>query len=151
MLVNTFPHLTLCSFGSHEPIQASGIGLLLEVPGILTSIKHLHHCEHSTHSGTRAVCPLIPVLDQRIVVALCPYYCGWIHPRKSTSGTTGKLIPVLLTYLTRHLKSHYLGSFPRSSSFRFCLHSCQKGVWLQAGMVSYTSYHGCPSRYTSFQ
>ena len=28
---------------------------------------------------------------------------------------------MLLTNLTQHLKSHYLGSFPRSSSLRFCL------------------------------
>ena len=108
------------SFSSHESILASGIGLLPEVSGILMSIEHLHHGEHGTHSGTRTICPLILVLDQRIVVALCPYCYRWIHPRKSTSGTAGKLIPVLLTYLTQHLKSHYLGSLPRSSSFRFC-------------------------------
>ena len=93
---------------------------MLEVPGILTSIEHLHHGKHCSHSGTRTICPLILVLDQRIAIALCPYYCGWIHPRKSTSGTTSKLIPMLLINMTQHLKSHYLGSFPRSASFRFC-------------------------------
>ena len=121
MLAHTLPQLTLCSFGSHELIHASGIGLLLEVPSVLKSIKHLHHFKHCAHSGTRTVCPLIPVSDQCIVVALCPYYCGWIHSRKSTSSTTDKLIPVLLTNLTQHLKSDYLGSLPRSSSFRFRL------------------------------
>ena len=84
------------------------------------SVKHLHDCKHYAHSGTRTICPLISILDQRIVIVRCPHYRGWIHPRKSTSSTAGKLIPVLLTYLTQHLKSHYLGSFPRSSSFRFC-------------------------------
>ena len=119
VLVQTLSYLMLCSFGPHEPIHASGIGLLPEVPGVLTSVEHLHYCKHGAHSGTRTVCPLIPISDQRIAVALCPYYCGWIHLRKSTNGTTSKLIPVLLTNLTQHLKSHYLGSFPRSSSFRF--------------------------------
>ena len=121
------PQLMLCSFGPHEPIHASGIGLLLEVPGVLMSIEHLHHGEHCTHSGTRTVCPLIPISDQHIAVPLCPNYFGWIHPRKSTSGTTGKLIPVLLTNLTQHLKSHYLGNLPRSSSFRFCPPFLPKG------------------------
>ena len=121
VLAHMLPQLTLCSFGSHEPIHASGIGLLLEVLGILMSIEHLHHGKYCTHSGTRTICPLIPVSDQRIVVALCPYCCGWIHPRKSTSGTVGKLIPVLLTNLTHYLKGYYLGRLPRSSSFRFCL------------------------------
>ena len=119
VLAHTLPQLTLCSFGPHEPLLTSGIGLLPEVPGVLTSIEHLHHYKHCAHSGTRTIYPLIPVLDQCIVVALCPYYCGWIHPRKSTSSTVGKLTPMLLTYLTQHLKSHYLNSFPRSSSFRF--------------------------------
>ena len=109
----------LCSFGSHELINVGGIGLLPEVPGVLMSVEHLCHCKHCAHSGTRTVCPLIPISDQCITIALCPYYCGRIHSRKSTSDTTGKLIPMLLTNLTQHLKSHYLGSFPRSSSFRF--------------------------------
>ena len=112
--------LTLCGFSSHELIHASGIGLL-EISGVLTSVEHLHYCKHGAHSGTRTVCLLILISDQRIAVALCPYYCGWIHPRKSTSDTTGKLIPVLLTNLTQHLKGHYLGSLPRSSSFGFHL------------------------------
>ena len=92
--------LMLCSLGPHEPIHASGVGLLLEVLGVLTSIKHLHYYKHSAHSGTRTLYPLILVLDQRIVVALCPNYYRWIHPRKSTSSTASKLIPVLLTNLT---------------------------------------------------
>ena len=85
------------------------------------SVEHLHYCKHGTHSETRTICPLILVLDQHIAIALCPYCCGWIQPRKSTSGTAGKLIPVLLTNLTQHLKDHYLGSLLRSSSFRFRL------------------------------
>ena len=127
----------MCNFGPHEPIHASGIGLLLEVPGVLMSIKYLHHCKHGAHSGTRTVCPLISILDQRIVIALCPHYRGRIHSRKSTSSTAGKLIPVLLTYLTQHLKSHYLGSFPRSSSFRLRL------PFLQEGCLG-TSWYGQP-------
>ena len=112
--------LTLCSFSSHEPIHTSGIGLLSEILGVLTSVEHLHYCKHGAHSGTRTVYLLILISDQCIAVVLCPYCCGWIHPRKSTSGTAGKLIPMLLTNLTQHLKSHYLGSLLRSSSFRFC-------------------------------
>ena len=100
VLAYMLPQLMLCSFGSHEPIHASGIGLLLQVPGVLTSIEHLHHDKHCTHSGTRTICPLILVSDQRIAVALCPNRCRRIHQRKSTSGTTGKLIPMLLTNLT---------------------------------------------------
>jgi len=119
--VHALLELTLCSFGSHELIHFSGIGLLPEVPGVLMSVEHLHYCKHDAHSGTRTVCPLIPISDQRIAVALCPYYYGRIHPRKSTNGTAGKLIPVLLTNLTQYLKGYYLGSLPRSSSFRFRL------------------------------
>ena len=123
----------LCSFGSLELIHASGIGLLPEVPSVLTSIKQLHHYKHCTHSGTRTVCPLIPISDQHIIIALCPYYYGWIHPRKNTSGTAGKLIPMLLTNLTQHLQSHYMGSLPRSSSFGFChpflLEGCLGTSW----------------------
>ena len=120
VLAHTLLELTLCGFGPHDLIHASGI-LLPKIPGVLMSIEHLHHCKHCAHSGTRTVCPLISVSDQRIAVTLCPYYFGWIDPRKSTSGTAGKLIPVLLTNMTQHLKSHYLGSLPRSSSFRICL------------------------------
>ena len=127
VLLNMLPQLTLCNFGPHEPIHASGIGLLPEVPGILTSIEHLHHGKHCIHSGTRTICLLILISDQRITVALCPYCCRRIHLRKSTSGTTGKLIPVLLIYLAQHLKSNYLGTFPRSFSFRFYLPLLQQG------------------------
>ena len=117
------PELTLCSLSPREPIHASGVGLLPEVPSVLMGIKHLHHDEHSTHNGTRSLCPLISVSDQRVVVTLCPNYCRWIHPRKSTSGTADKLITMLLTNLAQHLKSNHLGTFPRSFSlgFRFPL------------------------------
>ena len=135
VLAHTLLELTLCSFSPHELIHASGVGLLPEAPGVLTSIEHLHYYKQCAHSRTRTVCTLISVSDQRIAIALCPYYCGWIHPRKSTSGTTGKLIPMLLTNLTQHLKSHYLGSLPRSSSFRFRL------PFLPEGCLS-TSWYG---------
>ena len=125
------------SFSSHELIHASGIELLPEVPGVLMSVEHLHYGRHGTHSGTRTVCPLILISDQRIAIALCPYYCGWIHPRKSTSGTAGKLIPMLLTNLTQYLECYYLGSLPRSSSFRFCL------PFLLEGCLG-TSWYGQP-------
>ena len=98
VLAHTLPQFTMYSFGSHKLVPASGVGLLPKVPGILTSIEHLHHGEHGTHSGTRTVCLLISVLEQCIAVALCPYYYRWIHLRKSTSSTAGKLIPMLLTY-----------------------------------------------------
>ena len=127
VLAHMLPQFMLCSFGSHELVPASGIGLLPEVLGILTSIEHLHHCKHCTHSGTRTIYPLILVSDQCIAVALCPNYCGRIHPRKSTSDTAGKLIPMLLTNLTQYLEVYYLGSLPRSSSFRFCLPLLPKG------------------------
>ena len=127
----------LCSFGSHELIHASGIGLLPEVPSVLMSIEHLYHCKHCAHSRIRTICPLIMVSDQRIVVALCPYYCGWIHPRKSTSGTASKLIPMLLTNLTQYLEGYYLGSLPRSSSFIFHL------PFLLEGCLG-TSWYGQP-------
>ena len=35
--------LTLCGFSPHELVHASGIGVLLEIPGVLMSIEHLHH------------------------------------------------------------------------------------------------------------
>ena len=69
------PQLPLGSFGSDEPVHASGIGLLPEVPSVLTSVEYLHYYKHGAHGGTRIICPLIPILDQRIAVALCPYYC----------------------------------------------------------------------------
>ena len=116
VLVHMLLELTLCSFGPHELIHASGVGLLPKIPGVLTSVKHLHHGEHSAHSGTRTFCPLISVSDQRVAVVPYPNCCRWIHSRKSTSGTVDKLIPVLLTNLTQHLKSNHLGTFPRSSS-----------------------------------
>ena len=121
VLAHTLPRLMLCSFGPHEPIHTSGIGLLPKVPSVLTSIEHLHHYKHYTHSGTRTVCSLILVLDQCIAVALCPNCCGWIHPRKSTNSTAGKLIPMLLTYLSQHLKRNYLGTFLRRFALKFCL------------------------------
>ena len=77
------------------------------------SVEHLHHFKHCAHSRTRTVFPLISVLDQRIAIALCPHGCGQIHLRKSTSGTAGKLIPVLLTNLTQHLKKPQLGQPPK--------------------------------------
>ena len=119
--MGTLFELTLRSLGPHELVHASSVALLPEVSGVLTSIKHLHHSEHSTHSGTRTLYPLIPVLDQRIAVVLCPNCYRWIHPRKSTSGTTSKVIPVLLTYRAQHLKSNYLVTFPRSFSLRIRL------------------------------
>ena len=91
VLAHMLPLLLLCSFGSHEPIHASGIGLLPKVLGVLTSIEHLHHGEHCTHSRTRTVYPLILVSDQHIAGALCPNCHGWIHLRKSTSNIAGKL------------------------------------------------------------
>ena len=130
MPMGMLPELMLCSLGPHEPIHASGVGLLPEVPGVLTSVKHFHHGEHSTHSGTRTLCPLIPISDQRIAVALCPYCCGRIHPRKNTSGTASKFIPMLLTYLTHLLKGHYLGSPRGVLPLDSALHSCQKGACL---------------------
>ena len=151
VLAHTLPQLTLCSFCSHEPIHATGIGLLPEVPGVLTSVEHLHYCKHGAHSRTRTVCPLILISDQCIAVALCPYYYGRIHQRKSTSSTTGKLIPVLLTNLTQHLKSHYLGNLPRSSSFGFCLPFLPEGCLVTSWYGQLYFIPGCPSRYTSFQ
>ena len=120
--------LTLCSLSPHDPIHASGVGLLPEVPSVLMSIKHLHHGEHSTHSGTRTLCPLIPVLDQHIAVALCPNYCRRIHLRKSISCTTDQLIPMLLTNLAQHLKNNYLGTFPSSFSLGIHLSTPTIGV-----------------------
>ena len=119
VLAHMLLELTLCGLSSHELIHAIGIGFLPEVPGVLTSIEHFHHCKHGTHSGTRTICPLTPISDQCIVVALFPYCYGRIHPRKNTSGTAGKFIPMLLTDLTQYLKGYYLGSLPRSCSFRF--------------------------------
>jgi len=127
VLAHMLLELTLCSFGSHELIHASGIGLLLEIPGVLMSVEHLHYCKHGAHSRTRTVCPLIPISDQRIEVTLCPYCCGWIHSRKNASRTAGKLIPMLLTNLTQYLEGYYLGSLPRSSSFIFCFPFLPKG------------------------
>ena len=83
------------------------------------SVEHVHYFKHGAHSRTRTIYPLILISDQCIEVTLCPYCRGRIHPRKNTSDTAGKFIPMLLTNLTQYLKGYYLGSFPRSSSFRF--------------------------------
>ena len=101
------------------------------------SVEHIHYYKHGAHSGTRTIGPLILISDQCIAIALCPYCCRRIHPRKNTSGTTGKFIPMLLTDLTQYLEGYYLGSLPRSSSFRFRL------PFLPEGYLG-TSWYGHP-------
>ena len=53
------PSLYFPSF--HELVHTDVIRLMLEIASVLLDIKHLHDSEHSTHSKTQALCPLIMV------------------------------------------------------------------------------------------
>jgi hypothetical protein len=151
VLAHMPPQFLLCSLSSYELVHTDGVGLLPEISSVLPCVEHLHHGKHGTHSWTWALCLLILVLHQSIVVSLYPSCNWWIHLRKGPSGTGCELITMLLTDLAQNLKSHLLGTFPRALPLGLSPPFLHCGACARAGIVICTSYHSCPSTYSCVQ
>jgi hypothetical protein len=106
----------LCIPSFHELVHVDSVRLLPETSSVLPCIEHLHDSKHSTHSGTRALCPLIPIPHHSIVVVLYPGCLCRIHLRKGSCYTGGELVAMLLTNLAHNLKGYHLCTFQMDSS-----------------------------------
>jgi hypothetical protein len=80
-------------------VHADSVRLLPEISSILPCIEHLHDSKHSAHSGTRALCLLIPIPHHSIAVVLYTGCLCRIHLRKGSHCTGSELVAMLLTNL----------------------------------------------------
>jgi hypothetical protein len=118
VLVHMLLQPSLCFSSFHELVHTDVIRLLLEIASVLSGIKYLHDSEHSTHSRTQALCPLVTVSQHRNT-AMLPSNChSQIHLRKRSRCTVSEWITMLLTKCAQDLKGYRLSAIPRGSPLK---------------------------------